>query len=105
EIIVAEGISLAEQVKIFSSAQILLGIHGGGLVNLLFMEPGGKLIELRKKEGGTSNTGYWHLADSVDQSYYYYNGIPDSDKPLVGKGCNLTIPIEDFEEKILAKIS
>ena len=68
------------------------------------MQPGSNVIELRRKENGPSNVGYWHLADSLDHNYYYYNGIPDSDKPLVGQGCNLTIPMADFEKKIVEAI-
>jgi len=101
EILHAEDLSLEDQVSVFSSAQTICGIHGAGLTNCLFMPIGGKVIELRKKENGPSNVAYWHLADAVGHSYYYYNGIPDSDKPLVGKGCNLMIPVHDFEEKVL----
>jgi hypothetical protein len=101
EIIHTENLSLSEQMSLFSSASVLMGIHGAGLTNCVFMQPGSSVIELRKKENGASNVGYWHLADSLDQAYYYYNGIPDSDLPLVGPGCNLTIPPEDLEQKIL----
>jgi len=41
------------------------------------------------------------LAESVGHEYYYYHGVPDSDLSLIGRGCNLTIPVDDFEEKIL----
>lgn len=103
ENVYAEDLSLSEQNDLFSSCGILLGIHGAGLTNCIFMEQGSKVVELRRKETA-KNTGYWHLADSLNHNYYYYNGIPDSEKSIIGRGCNLTIPIDDFEEKILRNL-
>ncbi len=103
DILYGEDLSLAEQVNIFSTCDTLLGIHGAGLTNCIFMQPGKNVIELRRKENAPSNVGYWHLSDSLDHKYYYYNGIPDSEMPLVGKGCDLTIPLIDFEKHILQK--
>jgi hypothetical protein len=99
-----EEVSLSEQIELFSASEILLGIHGAGLTNSIFMRPGSRIIELRRKEA-EKNTGYWHLADSLDHRYYYYNGIPDSEKSIIGRGCNLTIPLDDFEENILKDLS
>ncbi|MBI5857855.1 MAG: glycosyltransferase family 61 protein [Sphingobacteriales bacterium] len=103
EIYIGEDHSLKEQAQIFSTAKTLIGVHGAGLANCIFMHPGGNVIELRKKENGPSNVGFWHLADSLGHRYYYFNGIPDSAKPLVGRGCNLTIPVNEFDESILKK--
>jgi capsular polysaccharide biosynthesis protein len=103
EIIHAEDFSLSEQIDVFSGCETLLGIHGAGLTNCVFMKQGSNVIELRRKETA-KNTGYWHLADCLDHKYYYYNGIPDSEKSIIGRGCNLTIPINDFEEKILKSL-
>lgn len=101
EILYGEDLSLAEQIDIFSSCETLLGIHGAGLTNCLFMNPPSNLIEIRKNE---VNVGYWFLADSLNHNYYYYNGIPDSEKSIIGRGCNLTIPLDEFEEKILKNL-
>ncbi len=101
ETVFAEDHDLSSQLGLFSNCRILLGIHGAGLANCIFMPPEGKVIELRKREFGATNVGYWHLAESVGQQYYYFNGAPDSEKPLVGRGCNLTIPLRLFEREIL----
>jgi len=98
EVIHPMYMSFKEQINAFSECQTLIGIHGAGLTNCLFMPPGGKVVELRKRE---PNYGYWHLAGSLGHEYYYYHGVPDSDLSLVGRGCNLTVPIDDFERKIL----
>ena len=101
EILLAEDLSLSEQIDTFAECSTLLGLHGAGLTNCIFMKPGGNVIELRKRE---KNYGYWHLADSLDHKYYYYHGIADSDNSLIGNGSNLTVLLADFEEKILTKI-
>jgi hypothetical protein len=98
DIIQPDDWTLAEQVAAFSSCDTLVGIHGAGLTNCLFMPPGGTLVELRKRE---PNYGYWHLAESVGHRYFYYHGMPDSELSLIGRGCNLTIPVKDFEQTIL----
>ena len=98
EVIQPDDWPLAKQISAFSECSTLVGIHGAGLTNCLFMPPGGKVVELLKRE---PNHGYWHLAESVGHEYFYYHGIPDSDLSLIGRGCNLTIPLDDFEERIL----
>lgn len=103
EILHAEDFSFSEQIDIFSTCGTLLGIHGAGLTNCFFMNQGSNVIELRRKETVTNN-GYWHLTDSLDHKYYYYNGIPDSEKSIIGHGCNLTIPVSHFENEILKQI-
>lgn len=41
-----DGLSVAEQAKIFSSAEMIISPHGAGLTNLIFSKPGTKVIEL-----------------------------------------------------------
>ena len=37
---------MADQILLFQSAEFIIGPHGAGLANLLFCEPGTKVIEL-----------------------------------------------------------
>lgn len=93
-----ESLSLREQIDMFAECETLIGIHGAGLTNCLFMSANGQVVELRKRE---PNYGYWHLADSLGHKYYYYHGVPDSELSLIGQGCNLTIDVDDFESRLL----
>jgi len=45
-------LSLAQQVDAFSNADIILGPHGAGLTNIMFCNPGTKVIEVRAQEQG-----------------------------------------------------
>ena len=68
-----------EQLEIFSSARNIIGIHGAGLANVLFMPSGGTMVKIRRHESGPGNVGYWHLADALGQRYYYVNGVSNSE--------------------------
>lgn len=46
------NLSLSQQVEAFSNAEIILGPHGAGLTNILFCNPGTKVIEIRSQEQG-----------------------------------------------------
>ena len=45
ETVYLEGKSVVDQILLFQSAQFVIGAHGAGLSNLLFCEPGTKVIE------------------------------------------------------------
>jgi capsular polysaccharide biosynthesis protein len=45
ETIFLEGLSIVEQIQLFQSAEFIVGAHGAGLTNLLFCEPGTKVLE------------------------------------------------------------
>lgn len=50
--ITPESYSFEEQVSIFSNAKVLVGIHGAGLANMLFMEPDSSVIEILPYRNG-----------------------------------------------------
>ena len=45
ETVFLEGMSVREQILLFQSADFVIGAHGAGLTNLLFCEPGTKVLE------------------------------------------------------------
>jgi hypothetical protein len=101
EVVQPDDWPLTEQIAAFSECSTLVGLHGAGLTNCLFMPSGGNVVELRKRE---PNYGYWHLAESIGHRYFYYHGVPDSELTLIGRGCNLTVDVDDFENAILKKL-
>jgi capsular polysaccharide biosynthesis protein len=46
QIIFAEEMSLIEQIRTFSEAEVVCGVHGAGLSGMIWMKEGGKIIEL-----------------------------------------------------------
>jgi hypothetical protein len=47
EVVHPESLSIADQVRLFASAETVLGVHGSGLTNTIFSPPGTTVIELQ----------------------------------------------------------
>ncbi len=45
-VVAFEDVSFPEQVSLLSSAKVLVSVHGAGLSNMMFMPPGGVVVEL-----------------------------------------------------------
>lgn len=73
-----EDHSFEEQVKIASEAQFLISNHGAGLTNMLFMDSGSSVFELRQK-GDAHNNCYFSLASALHLNYFYQ--ACDSENP------------------------
>lgn len=50
--VVLSKISFKKQVKIFSHAKVIVGAHGAGFSNIIFSNPGTKIIELQSSKSG-----------------------------------------------------
>lgn len=46
ETVVLGGLPFREQVEIFASAEMVVGVHGAGMTNLAFCSPGTRILEL-----------------------------------------------------------
>jgi capsular polysaccharide biosynthesis protein len=65
-----EDYSFKKQIEIISETKYLIGLHGAGLTNMLFMREGGKVLELRN-ENDNHNNCYFSLASELNHEYYY----------------------------------
>ena len=50
ETVTLTGMSTTKQIELFSSASHVISTHGAGLTNLLWCQPGTKVIEISQKE-------------------------------------------------------
>ncbi|MDB5133933.1 MAG: glycosyltransferase family 61 protein, partial [Mucilaginibacter sp.] len=69
-----ERFSFLEQVAIFSDVKYLVGMHGSGLTNLLFMGKGTSLLELHKNQTNELNHPsplFWYMAEALEINYYH----------------------------------
>lgn len=70
EIFSLETLSFREQVILLSQTKFLIGQHGAGLTNLLFMKNSTFVLEL-KTEGDSQNLCYFSLASAMNVNYLF----------------------------------
>ncbi len=72
-----EDWTVAEQIQIFASAEVIVGPHGAGLANLAFCQPGTRVIEIFHAQHIVPT--YWMISNHNDLDYYmvYAQGVAD----------------------------
>jgi capsular polysaccharide biosynthesis protein len=96
EVVYLEEYSLAEQVILLSEAETVVGIHGAGLTNIMFMKPTTTVIELKAKDND-----YWcffSLARLFNLKYKYL--LCDTDGTS-HRDANIEVPIQQLKKIIL----
>ncbi len=76
------GLSLTDQVSLFADAEIVVGPHGAGLTNAVFMPPGGAVVELTHHERVVWT--YHEVAGAAGHAYaaVIADSQGDSEEPL-----------------------
>ncbi|MDY7022153.1 MAG: glycosyltransferase family 61 protein [Cyanobacteriota bacterium] len=62
EVVHCESMSFAEQIGLFSEAEVVLGSHGAGIYNQIFCRFGTTIIEIYNKD-------YWHHSSRIISSF------------------------------------
>jgi len=65
-----EELSFFEIAEISRKAKVLVSIHGAALTNMIFMEKGSTIFEL-KKQNVIEDKCYFFLANTLEMKYYY----------------------------------
>ena len=65
-----EKLPWIEQVNIFRNVKYVVANHGAGLTNILFMNKGASVLELRNNKDKRNN-GFFKLSSVVGVNYYY----------------------------------
>ncbi|MDN3017853.1 glycosyltransferase family 61 protein [Paenibacillus sp. BSR1-1] len=91
-----ETLSVAEQAKLFSTAEAIVAPHGAGLVNLTFCQPDTKVVEIFPPTYITPL--YWAISSFGNLNYRSFIGLKDPEKSPHGwNGLdNITINIPKF---------
>lgn len=73
EIIDPADFSFFEQIKLFASAKIIVGIAGAGMTNTIFTNQASKIVYLVPPS--MPNLFFYQLASIFQQDYYEYRGL------------------------------
>ncbi|MDR3694224.1 glycosyltransferase family 61 protein [Mucilaginibacter sp.] len=68
-----EKYSFLDQVAIYAQVKYLVGEHGSGLTNLLFLSKGSSILELHKNKTNRLDHPsplFWYMADALGVNYY-----------------------------------
>ena len=73
QIISLTGKKFSEYIELFSSASIIIGIHGAGLAHIVFSNPGVKILEIQPYSDFPPHV-YHSLTSVIGGQYFYING-------------------------------
>lgn len=80
ESVVLEQLTMAEQIRLFAQAEIIVAPHGSGLSNLAFCSSGTTVIELFSPY--YVRTDYWMISEYLQLHHYYMIGKSFAFHPL-----------------------
>jgi hypothetical protein len=69
--VIMEKYSYQEQIAICHNARYVVGPHGAGLTNILFMKKNSALLELSAKDDEDFFNGFYILANMLEHNYLY----------------------------------
>jgi len=68
EIVLLEGYSLRENVRLFEEAEVVVGPHGAGLTNLLFCPVGARVLEIAEPRYAPG--AFWTMSEVVGHRHH-----------------------------------
>lgn len=71
EVVHLEEHSWSRQLELMGAADIIIAPHGGGLTNMLFLEKGSIIVELKISETDFHNNCFFNMANVLGHRYYY----------------------------------
>ncbi len=88
-----EELSFSDQIRLMRGTKFVVGMHGAGLTNMLFMESGSTVLEIFDPKG-YFNPCFFRLACDLGHQYYYCFGHGD------GKESNIYVDVDQLEHTI-----
>ena len=67
EVIDTDGMSVEKQINLFREANVVVSNHGAGLTNMIYMKPGGRIVELFSSKW--RNDCYFRLSAVMEHKY------------------------------------
>lgn len=99
------SLSVKDQVKLFNSARVIVGTHGGGLSNYVFCRPGTKVLEFYPDQ--YIRPIFLDIAEKRELEYHYQVFPADgkAENTIEGEGLGLTVDVEMVRTAIVALLT
>ncbi len=98
QIIQLSSLTFLDQINLFSEAEIVIGLHGAGLSNLLFCQPKTKVIEIKLSHIGNM---YKNLGRQVNLNYINFIGKgEETNHKLSNQLGNVFVDLNELEKCI-----
>ncbi|RAJ81876.1 uncharacterized protein DUF563 [Chitinophaga dinghuensis] len=91
-----EDYHFSDQIALMQQSKVLIGLHGAGLTNMLFMPAGAQILELRNA-GDTHNNCFFSLASALRHRYYYLANTGDTADTF---HVNITVDIDRLTDTL-----
>ena len=91
---------LIDILPILQNSKCLIGLHGAGLTNMVFLPKNSLIVEFKTKNRNPKNHCYWHLAQNLNLNYQVFivESEFDSNDILEGScGVNVVVNIQVLE--------
>lgn len=98
-IVCAEDVPFRKQVAVFMGCRVALGVHGGGMTNMVWARPGARVIEILHPDE-TNRRCYWSLANSV--GHVYGNCVASKGEKSEGGNSPITLEPKTMKRVIAA---
>jgi capsular polysaccharide biosynthesis protein len=79
EILHLEDLTIAETARALRSATHIVAVHGAGLANLIFCQPGTRVLEIHSAH---LSRDYWMIANQRGLDYFGFEACGPSGKPI-----------------------
>jgi hypothetical protein len=88
KVIYFEDYTIFEQMAMMKNAKYVVGLHGAGVANMLFMDSNTHYLEIRRR-GDTHNNLFFALASTMQIHYWYQLGDFQASPKADGKNFDL----------------
>ncbi len=80
--VIFEDLKLLNKINLLQKTKVLAGSHSSGLTNMLFMNPGSKIIDIRDPRDNIKNA-FFTMASELDLKYYYIEREDYSNETII----------------------
>lgn len=98
-------LSINDQVALFNSASVIIGVHGGGLSNFVFCRPGTKVLEIYPDQ--YIRPIFLDIAEKSGLEYHYqvFPANGKAENTIEGEALGLTVDLEAIRPTVAALLA